>query len=380
MEEFNIWDLNRVNIKINLNFLDKINKKIIMKFQTKRAAYNYIFKSEKIPFSSFKNLLKKSHAKRFFVPLDIYLDIIEILEISKENLQQNIISYKTAGGINYIENPILPIKITPMFDMLLAHHIADGTVIDPKKGRLPYFGYRQFNKFYRIQYVKKLEEVFGKIKYKEDYFEKSTRPYCPSVLSSLFFKYYKLDNKGFLSEKARIPKVIFDKGKESILSVLVAFIIDEGNIDSTQITIHLKNKFLIKDLCNICERLNYVYKFTDDSKNENNYFKLHILREGMEKLYEDYLLLHSLYPVVDLGWKGEKINKSFKIFNRKIFKSKGNKKLIYLKLKDEDLSVNQLADMINMTRQGVRFHIHNLLKEDKIKIINNKQLNWIYGI
>ena len=100
----------------------------------------------------------------------------------------------------------------------------------------------------------------------------------------------------------------------------------------------------------------------------------------MEKLYEDYLLLHSLYPVVDLGWKGEKINKSFKIFNRKIFKSKGNKKLIYLKLKDEDLSVNQLADMINMTRQGVRFHIHNLLKEDKIKIINNKQLNWIYGI
>lgn len=32
----------------------------------------------------------------------------------------------------------------------------------------------------------------------------------------------------------------------------------------------------------------------------------------------------------------------------------------------EDLTVNQIAQRINMTRQGVRFHIINLEKENKI--------------
>jgi len=33
-----------------------------------------------------------------------------------------------------------------------------------------------------------------------------------------------------------------------------------------------------------------------------------------------------------------------------------------------------------MTRQGIRFHIHNLLKQSKIRIIDNKNPNWIYGV
>ena len=35
-------------------------------------------------------------------------------------------------------------------------------------------------------------------------------------------------------------------------------------------------------------------------------------------------------------------------------------------LEREDLTVNQIANRINMTRQGVRFHIHNLEKMDRI--------------
>ena len=264
--------------------------------------------------------------------------------------------------------------------MLLAHHMGDGTVINPGNGRLPYFGYKQFDKFYRIQYIRKIESIFGKIKFKEDYFEKSTTSYCPPVLSTLFFKYYKLTIEDFLSERARIPEIIFDKGKESMLSFLIAFIIDEGYIDSTQIKIVLKNPPLIGDLKKICNVLDYKSKITYGKKEFEGYSNLYILRDGMKKLYNDYTLLNKKYPIIDLGKKGEKIKNSFKIYDRYIYKTKGNREIILGILKKEQLSVNQLAERLNMTRQGVRQHIHKLIKERKIRLIDNTYQNWIYGV
>lgn len=380
MELIDIWALDRVHIKLNLLFLDELNNKLFLKFKTKKEAYNQIFKNNEVPLSTFKNILKKSNMRKFFVPLENYIKISEILNIPKNLLQSNIISYKTAGGTNYVEKPILPIKITPVFHMLFAHHIGDGTVINCGNGRLPYFGYRQFNEFYRVQYIRKIENVFGKIKFVENYFENSTRPYCPPVLSSLFFKYYDLKIDNFLSEKARIPQIIFNKGKESLLAVLIAFIIDEGHIDSAEIVINLKNLALIQDLKKICDILNYKSKVTQ-SKSEilEGFARIHILRKGMKKVYSDYVNLNKKYPVIDLGIKGEKIKNSFKIYDREIYKSKGNKEIIFKILRNEQLSVNQLADRLNMTRQGIRFHIHNLIKENKIKIIDNTSLNWVYG-
>lgn len=381
-KEYNIWDLERVHIKIKSEYLKKINEEIIKKFKIKRKAHEEIFKEKEIPWSSFKNILKQSHIKYFFVPLEIYLRITDNLGISREELQNNIIAYKTAGGVNFIENPILPIKITPVFDMLMAHHIGDGTVINPKKGRLPYFGYRQFDRFYRTEYIRKIENIFGKIKFLNgDYFENSTRPYCPPVLSSLFFKHYNVKIEDFLSTKARIPELVFYKENKNLLAILIGFIIDEGNIDSTEIVISLKNKLLIEDLDKLCKILEYESKITQSRYDiKNDMFRLNILRDGMKKLYSDYLILNREYLVIDLGRKGEKIEQSLKIYNRNIYKTKGNNELIFEILKSEQLSVNQLAQRINMTRQGVRFHIHKLIKEGKIKIIDNKQANWIYGI
>ncbi len=379
MKEFNIWDLDRVHIKINDEILKRINKKISIKFKSKPKAYSKLFKSKEIPLATFKNILKKSYVKNFFVPLKIYLILINNLNISRKEFQKNIIAYKTGGGINYVKSPLLPIKINPIFDMILAHNISDGTVINPKKGRLPYFGYRQFDEHYRKLYIRKIENVFGEIAFKNKYFEKSTRPYCPPVLSSLFFRCYNLHEKSFLSRYARIPKEILFKNKYHLLAVLIAFIIDEGHIDSTLIIIKLKNKLLTSDLKRICDSLNYKSKIIYGKGKNEDYGYLYILRKGMKKLYKDYLLLRSKYPVVDMGRKGKKIKDSFKIYSRPIVKVKGNKKIILGVLRIEQLSVNQLANRINMTRQGVRFHIHNLIKENKIKVIDKNNPNWLYS-
>lgn len=381
MDSMNIWDLKRVHIKLKNSFLEKINQDIFFRFITKKNAYNKIFKNKEIPWATFKNLLKQSVMNNFFAPFNVYLKIIKNLNISKEVLQENIISYKTGRGVNYIEKPILPIKITPLFDMILAHNIGDGTVINPGKGRLPYFGYRQFDIFYRFQYIKLIEGVFGKVKFKTNYLNNSTRPYCPPVLSSTFFKYYNLNDRDFLSKTARIPKKIFSKNKEYSLAVLLSFIIDEGNIDSTQITISLKNKALIGDLYRICRILNYKSKITErKSELYKDCAYLNILRGGMKRLYNDYLNLKKKYPVINLGFKGEKIKSSFNIYDREIYKTKGNREIILAMLKKEPLSVNQLAMRINMTRQGIRFHIHNLINNKKIRLIDSSKANWIYGV
>jgi len=377
MKEYNIWDLEGVHIKVKKEFIIKLNKRITEIYKVKRNLYKQI--NLKIPFGVFKNMLKIGYYDKWFVPLEFLLKICNNLNIPKENLQNSITAYKSWGSVNYIESPKLPILVTPVFHMIYAHNIGDGTV-SIAKNRFPYFAYRQFNQFYREAFIKKLDYIFGKIHYEKKEVIDTTRVRCPSVLSGIFFKHYNLNDRGFLSDTARISERVFEDGKDAMLAVLIGFIIDEGHVDSTQVTIVLKNKELVEDLGLICKKLGYKFTISYKVGEYTGFVGLNILREGMKKLYSDYLILNRKYRVIDLGIKGERIANSFKIVERKIKMVKGNKDIIFNILKNEQLSVNQLTERLLMTRQGVRFHIHNLLKDNKIKIIDNSQQNWLYGV
>ena len=77
--------------------------------------------------------------------------------------------------------------------MLVAHHIADGNVVNPKNGRKPYFSYRQYDEKYRRLYIKKIESVFGKLNHNNSYLndKKITKIYFPVPCSELMFNLYK---------------------------------------------------------------------------------------------------------------------------------------------------------------------------------------------
>ena len=379
MKNINIWEISdRINIKLNEEFYKKIKTLVYKKYSTKRKAYNIIKDQIGVSFKTFYNILKEGYCnENFFVPLKIWFNLCQIVGINKMELQKNIIAYKTSNGPNYISNPILPIKITPLFDMIIAHNIADGTVINPLKNRLPYFGYRQFDLFFRESYIKKLEAIFGKLNFSNNYYLTSTRPYCPPVLASLFFKRYNLNVKSFLSKSARIPPEILNKNKEHLLAVLIAFIIDEGNIDSTLIVIKLKNINLARELYEICKKLGYNSKFNSF----NEYGSLYILRGGMKLFFEDYKKIVKKYQEMNLGKIESKIEQGLKIYNRPIYKSPGNREIILNLLKNEDLTVNQISQRLIMTRQGVRFHIKNLENQGSIfrKNLQGKK-NIVYAI
>ena len=379
MSDIDIWDLGeKIYIKPNISFLKKINFLIRTGFNSKEKLYKKIKEDVKVPLSTFKNFMKYSYYNRnYYGSLKVFIICCSKLGISKFELQENIMSYKTQRGYNIIENPILPIKITPIFDMILAHNIADGTVIF-FEGRQPYFGYRQYDELFRELYIRKIESVFGKIKFKSgDYFKKTTRSYCPAVVSQLFFKLYDLNERSFLSKEARLPKEILDKEKSYLLAVLLAFIIDEGNVDSTLISIKLKNPSLTEDLYKVCLKLNYDCSL----KIKNDYGILYIKKMAMKKLFDDYKELFKRYPECNLGKISNKIELSLNITSRSIRYVKGNKDLIFRMLRLEDLTVNQIATKINMTRQGVRFHIKSLEVDKKIfRKGHMGERNIIYGV
>ena len=98
---------------------------------------------------------------------------------------------------------------------------------NPKKGRKPYFGYRQFNKKYRNLYIKKIESIFGKLMYESDYFndKNTTRIYFPVVGSDLMFGLYNFNINSFKTETTRIPEKILNKDWKYKLAFLIGIII-----------------------------------------------------------------------------------------------------------------------------------------------------------
>lgn len=379
MEKINIWEMgDKINVKINQEFLDFINKKIKEEFRTKRKVHKELIKYYKIPFSTFKERMKKSYG--YFIDVEILLNICRILNILPRKLQGNIVAYRMRRGYNYIKNPKLPIKITPIFDMLVAHHMGDGNVVNPKKNRKPYFAYRQYNKEYRNLYIKKIESVFGNLKYKKDYFngKYTTKIYFPVVCSYLMFRLYNLNINSFKSETARIPKEVFKKGWEHKLAFLIGLIIDEGCVDSNLIVVRMKNKKLIEDLGRICKDLNYI---TSIRKGKEGLFCLYILSKSLDKLYNDYMKLLNKYPETNLGYKEAEIKEFINRLNKPKIYIKGNKEVILKELSKGNLTVNELSKKLNMTRQGTRYLIDGLAKENKVEVKSIVKFgNYKYGL
>ncbi len=340
--------------------------------------YSEFITYHSISFSVLKDKFKPGY--RYFIDLEILLVTCLILKISFVEFQKHVIAYKTRRGNNSISIPIFPIKITPVFDMLLAHHFADGCLLNAYGNRKDYFLYRQYDAHYRNLYIKKIESIFGRIFYKSDYITnlKMTKIYAPIVISELLYSYYGLDKRSFISETARIPKQIFEKDWKNKLAFLIAFIIDEGHVDSNLIVIRIKNMGLTNDLSYLCNDLGYSHSVRIEN---NGYACLYILSSSLSKFYKDYLVLKEEYPVVDLGWKGLKIKEFIDRQSKPKIYRPGNKRVILQLLVNEQLTVNELASRLNMTRQGARYFIHKLEKENKIEVKSIvKFANWKYGV
>ena len=80
-DKINLWEIGtKINVKVSDDFLCLINKKIRVKYGTKERIYNELIKYYNLPFSTFKDKLKKSY--KYFVDLEVMLNLCKILNLS----------------------------------------------------------------------------------------------------------------------------------------------------------------------------------------------------------------------------------------------------------------------------------------------------------
>lgn len=352
MDVIHIWDFPNTSIKLDSQYLSKIREEI-----RRRGSLKKIYSEIQISmmFSSFKNLFVKT--RKEFIPSYVLQALCKELNIPINEFEEHVLKYRSTRGRFTVKHVRLPVKITPLFYMILSHIMADGNCIRIK-GKTPYFGYVQYDKQLMKSFTDKLKSQFGEI----DFIINRNRVYLPSSISMAMANKANIQPKDFLSDRARVPKPWFKLDKKHLVAILTAFIIDEGHIDSGQIVIGLHNKELLNDLKKICDNCEYVVTLKDSKH-------LYVLAEGVKKYWKDYQKLKKQFPSVTLGYKEDKI-KEFILRKRKIWRSKGQgetKNAIIFLLKEQPRTINEIATMLQISRQGVRFHFKELLAKSIVK-------------
>lgn len=365
MKYIHIYDFPyKVSISVKEDFLNSVREKFKIKYKKLKNGYDDI--EPNLSFSRFKSIMSPS--SKYFIPLQILIGICSHLEIPLKELEQSILAYRTKGGRSVIYNPILPVKVNPIFSMLVAHIIGDGNCVK-LHGREMYFNYRQYDKKILSFFIKKIGRVFGDIKFNENYFFSLKRVYLPTIISLILGNYYSLKPENFLSDRAFIPQKMFTLPREHLLAVLIALIIDEGTIGSSEIVIGLYNKKLIDDLGKVCKKLCYECSI-GKGKNGKRHF-LYILSNGTKKFWKDYLSLKRKYPEVFLCYKEDQI-RDFILRKEKYWRSKSQgitKNSIIDLLKKKPRTTKELAKILLISKQGIRFHLKELEKIGIVKKI-----------
>lgn len=305
--------------------------------------------------SHFKRRIKNKKTWNFFTKQG-YIKLIKILNLCKSRnislreLERNIIAYKVSNGSKLIYYPKLPMKIDPIFDMVLAHHFFDGYICKDNKA-----GYKQVkDRALRENFKQKLEYILGNIE--TDASEKEVI-FTPRFLVKVFKQIYNIRLFGcFLN---RIPKLIRKKSKLHRIAILSAAIGDEGNIDSNEIIIHSANKNLLLDLQKIARGLNYKCKFVIRRDRKNKY-ELHIF--SLAKFYNDFIRLANRYSFLTLGerekWLKFYTNKNKRGWWRR--KPGETKKVIINLLSKQPMKAKDLEFILNIDITRIRRHLNRL--------------------
>lgn len=323
-KEIHIWEFHPTLtfIRLNQEFKENIFRELKEKSTSIKDLLNKINKSAKKygmkrnyntgHISSWIKGHKKDRGKikNINIPLWLLIEISKILskndkinnKVMKE-IEKNVEYYTGIGRSHTINNPKLPLHLTPEMISVIFHFVGDGHI-----GRKEVVSsYRQMNKEGLNNFLKKLKNIFGNFNYPKQEFNNG-RLNIPKIITEFYKHYFKLPNTNTF--ESYIPEHIKNLKKEFLLAGLISFIVDEGHIGEV-ITIYSKNKRLIEDIREIgiiCEYLCHplrkkytygkfdVYRFSISSKSYN-------------KFYEDMIRLSALFPTCHLAQKQEKLIK-----------------------------------------------------------------------
>ncbi|MBS3155936.1 ArsR family transcriptional regulator [Candidatus Woesearchaeota archaeon] len=301
--------------------------------------------------------------KSCYIPVSKLKKLHEIYKIPKSKTENFITSYRTSCG-KCIDNPILPILESPELFQIIGHLYGDGSVTKDKYSS----SYCNTSNETRANIRHMIHLVFGKAELKE--YHKSHIIKIPSAISKIVMYHYKIDT--FYTFSSKIPEQIIKKEPSLVKGIIKAFIIDEGSIKDSNIDIYSANLNLMKDLQNICLKLNYNHS---PIKRGSGCFYFKIYAESIKKIAKDLIPLPHTKKNEQLLFIIKKQKRSWN------HKNVGRtKKDILELLSKKSMTAYELGLKLLISSKTIReHHLKKLEKEGKV-IKNGTQRKLIWSL
>ncbi|OGJ17068.1 hypothetical protein A3K73_01420 [Candidatus Pacearchaeota archaeon RBG_13_36_9] len=355
--------MNKLNCKNYFELSTWINKKLKSKFNGGDIKYWIAGKR-------LDERTKKIHPK--FMPLSLVLGLAKLNNEIMENLNKNVIYYRSGGKGLIINMPILPIKVTPELYSIVIHLFGDGAAGDFTPS------YTQKNKEALDNFVKKLENCFGKFE-KSIYFTQGKyQVKFPKALTDILSKYYSIVS--YKSHESKIPnKILERKNKKFKLACIIAFIVDEGSIRDV-ISFYSVNKELISGIRQLVLDCGYNCSEIQFNKKANSYLFTLSTKE-IERFYEDVQELSKEFPTCNLSFKESEIKF---IVKRRTKKNPRDGKLtdksILDILRNKKYSAQQISKLTGYAYCTIIHHLEKLSKNKMIKGIKTSNKTYIWKL
>ncbi|MBU3913808.1 MAG: winged helix-turn-helix domain-containing protein [Nanoarchaeota archaeon] len=354
--------MNQLNCKNYFELSIWINKKLKTKFNG--GDVKYWIAGERLD-----ERTKKIHPK--FMPLSLVLELIGLNNEKIENLHSNIISYRSGGSGLVITAPILPIKITPELDSIVIHLFGDGAAGDFTPS------YTQKNKAQVDNFVKKLENCFGKFEKSVYLTQGKYQLRFPKAITDILSKYYSIES--YRSHDSDIPaRILNSADKKRKLACIVAFIVDEGNVRDV-ISVYSVNKKLINGIRELVTGCSYNCSKIQFNKKASSYL-FTLGTQDIERFYRDVQGLSKEFSTCNLSFKEDEVKF---IIERRTKKNPKNRKitekLILDLLKDNNLSARQISKKISYAYCTVIHTLEKLLEEKIVRRTKTNNKTYIWG-
>ena len=242
--------------------------------------------------------------KNINIPLWLLMEISKMLSESKKKdnkimreIEKNIEYYTGTGKSHNINNPKLPLYLTPEMVSVIFHFMGDGHI-----GRKKVVSsYRQMNNEGLNNFLKKLQNIFGDFDYPKKEFNNG-RLNIPKIITEFYLYYFKLPSTRTFD--SYVPDHIKAYKKQFLFAGLASFIIDEGHIGEV-ITIYSKNKRLLEDIKEIGIKCGYLChpirkKF---AYGKFDVYRFSISSKSYDKFHKDMMDLSSSFPTCNLAHK-----------------------------------------------------------------------------
>jgi len=354
-----------IYINLDIEFRKKFFSDFCNKFNSDKEAALYLFeKAKKYSRNDFNSLYSqirqyKTFNTEKFIPIWLILEVAKINKYNLKVIEKNIGSYNSQRGV-VIKDPILPIKVTPEFDSILAHMLGDGT---DKRNKSNTGDYCQYNKISLYNFIDKIKKVFGTIELKVN----DKKVNVSSCIILILKKYFNISDFGTFA--SYLPKKLFTHSKYHKLAVILSFIVDEGTVYDN-VSIRMANKKIINDIRRLIISCGYSCRQIRKTPNISGTtcYKVSLLNSDLKCISNDIKKLSHLFPTCTLVHRQESFN-FLANYSRSCARKRyygETKRLILELLNNKKYKTYELAKILNISRRTTSIHLDELEKQNKV--------------